>query len=107
METKKNQEKKRKLQMQYAAKFKYSKNFVDLTLSKIIQESMEEQLSVGSVRLADLGLSLALDNKRQFKLPTLEFKKFGGDIEDRLPIWGILKISTNMKTLTMMTNSST
>ena len=29
--------------------------------------------------------------KRKFKLPTLELKKFGGDVQDWLTFWGQLK----------------
>jgi hypothetical protein len=30
-------------------------------------------------------------NKRKFQLPTLEFKKFGGDVKDWLTFWGQFK----------------
>jgi hypothetical protein len=41
--------------------------------------------------MEDDGNSMLNASKRKFKLPTLELKKFGGDVKDRLTFWGQFK----------------
>jgi DNA polymerase I-like protein with 3'-5' exonuclease and polymerase domains len=40
-----------------------------------------------AIKLEEDSNSISHDNKRRFRLPTLEFKKFGGDIKDWLTFW--------------------
>jgi len=42
------------------------------------------------IKLEDDGSSMLNASKRKFKLPTLELKKFGGDVKDWL-FWGQFK----------------
>jgi hypothetical protein len=44
-----------------------------------------------AIKLEEDSNSILHINKRKFQLPTLEFKKFGGDIKDWLMFWGQFK----------------
>jgi hypothetical protein len=44
-----------------------------------------------TIKTEDCDNSLLNVTKRKFKLPTIEFKKFGGDVKDWLTFWGQFK----------------
>jgi len=63
---------------EYASKYKRISIYVQKRVSAAIKVE-EDDNSILNV------------NKRKFRLPTLEFKKFGGDVKDWLTFWGQFK----------------
>src|SRR5436190_4858357 len=64
---------------EYSSKFKISELLVEQACQNVKTESCAGSDGILQVE------------KRKFKLPTLEFKKFGGEIKDWLPFWGQFK----------------
>jgi hypothetical protein len=63
---------------EYAHKYK--------RLSLLVQRRLD-----ATSKTEDCDHSLLNVAKRKFKLPTIELKKFGGDVKDRLTFWGQFK----------------
>ena len=63
---------------EYASKYKRISLYVRKRVSSAIK--VEEDSN-----------SILHVNKRKFQLPTLKFKKFGGDVKDWLTFWGQFK----------------
>lgn len=74
----------------------YRQRFIELQSklnSKKIETAVETIPNRSATTTVDQGM------KRKFKLPTIEFKKFGGDIKDWLPFWAQFKKIHDDKTI--------
>ena len=74
--------------------------------SKYKRISLYEQKRVSAAtKVEEDSNSILRFNKRKFELPTLEFKKFGGDVKDWLTFGDSLRTSMKIRRLMMLTVS--